>query len=158
MMTKSRQARKQKNLIVFVPLQFVFVGLVIDFIAKTFPIIAIISVILGIAWAMFFPKIYDKWAKKTIGTRPDSEGKLSKINVEIFDEVFHYFIGKKATPSEIFQISEISGLKVSDENYFLEVEKGKSYVLFPKDNASDEILAELFKTNPNIPREEISLD
>ena len=66
-LTASVQAKRQKNLVFFVPLQFVFVGILIDFLAKTFPVICIASALVGVIWYFVFPKIYGGFVQKQLG-------------------------------------------------------------------------------------------
>ena len=120
-------------------LQFVFVGILIDFLAKTFPVICIASAIFGVIWYFVFPKIYGGFVQKQLGKAPEQE-KFSSVFFEINGEKFSYSVAQKPNASEIFA----------------SVERGKIYVLFPKNTAGISAIEEL-KAATNLESQAINL-
>ena len=154
-LTASVQAKRQKNLVFFVPLQFVFVGILIDFLAKTFPVICIVSALVGVIWYFVFPKIYGGFVQKQLGKAPEQE-KFSSVFFEINGEKFSYSVAQKPNASEIFVFLDVDKILESENEFFASVERGKIYVLFPKNTAGISAIEEL-KAATNLKAQAINL-
>ena len=154
-LTASVQAKRQKNLVFFVPLQFVFVGILIDFLAKTFPVICIVSALVGVIWYFVFPKIYGGFVQKQLGESPKQE-KFSSVFFEINGEKFSYSIAQKPNASEIFALKDVDKILESENEFFASVERGKVYILFPKNTTGISAIEEL-KAATNLEPQAINL-
>lgn len=130
MLLHSKKAKKQKLISTYaIPFEFLLVGIIIDGIAKTVPILTITAIIASILWLIFYPKFYNRLLLKHLKIAKNIENSSVLMNFEIDDGVIKFYNKEKPKPSEIFQLDSVNRVIKSEDNYFIAFKEGHHIVL-----------------------------
>lgn len=140
MILHSKKAKRQKMMSFYaVPFEFIVVGLILDGLLKTVPILSLTSLVLAILWLIFFPKYYTKICNKELvksDNLPESKIKM-KFNVDENNITFSN--DEKPKPSEIFNLNSLDKIAKTKENYFISFKEGHHIVLPLSDETTEKI-------------------
>lgn len=143
MLLHSKKTKKQKIMsFYFVPFEFIIVGIIIDGLAKTAPIVTLASLFCGILWAILFPKFYNKMLQKHLNEANNLE--KSEVKMQFLHEngIISFSNGEPKT-SEKFDEQSISRIVSTDENYFLAF--SEIHIVLPKNTDTKEQIEKISK-------------
>lgn len=149
MLLNSKAAKKQKIMSFYLmPFEFIIVGIIIDGLAKTVPIVTIVSAILGILWAILFPKFYNKMLQKHLNEAQNLE--ISEVKMQFIRENgVISFSNDEPKNSEKFDEKSLDRIVCTDKNYILAFDK--VHIILPKNSDTDIEIQKISKDlNKNI--------
>lgn len=130
MILHSKKAKKQKMMSFYaIPFEFIIVGLILDGLLKTVPILSVVSLVLAILWLVFFPKYYQKICKRELDKSENLPESKIKMKFNLSGENITFSNKDKLKPSEIFSLSSLDRIVKTNENYFICFKEGHHIVL-----------------------------
>lgn len=144
MILHSKKAKRQKLISIFaIPFEFILVGLLLDGLLKTVPLLSLISLILAVLWLIFYPVYYKKICQKEINkanNQPESSVDM-KFNVTD-DEKITFSNSNQPKASEIFELHSLDRIVKIQQNYIISFKEGHHIVL-PLNDESTELMLKL---------------
>lgn len=120
MLYHTKSSKRQRDLVkIIIPVQFLIFGYIADKIASFFPLITIISLFLGIAWFIFYPKFFDKKREKILNDNNKNLNQPVKINFNFDDKKISYSPDLNPNKDEIFSLRRVIKILSCEENFFI---------------------------------------
>ena len=155
MLIHSKKAKKMRMISFYaIAVEFILLGLFLDWLFKKAPMISGISVILAGAWVLFFPKFYNKIIEKNIAKTENLNISSAELNLLIDDKKLSFSPDLTPKSSEIFYLDTLRRIVCTNENYFLAF--SDSHIVLPK-NEEIAVVAENLSKKQNIKIENLQI-